>query len=83
MREKATRMPPSTGIAPPLKPGARAARHNGNALSGGELDDAGNLLRVLGKHDRIGRAGANPAVVLVEHQVFRAVENVIAADNGP
>ena len=61
------------------KSGAGAARHHGNVLGGGQPHDLGNLFGVLRKDNSAGRALADARVILVQHEVFGAVQDGIAS----
>ena len=67
-------MPPSRGMAPPLKPVPAPRPTMGTPCSRGDLDDGGNVVGVAREHHQLGAGLVDAAVVFVERQVFGAVE---------
>ena len=55
MRDSTSSTPSSTGSAPPLQPGAGAARDPGDLLARARLDDRLDLLGAVGQHRGGGR----------------------------
>ena len=55
--------------------GTGATAHDREFIFGGDLDDANNVLGALGEDDAIGAAFLDAAVILIQHQVLRAMKD--------
>ena len=62
------------------KAGAGAATEDGSVMSGGELDDLGDLGGRAREDDRVGAALFDRAVVFVEDEVFGAVKDGVGSE---
>jgi hypothetical protein len=75
--------PPSAGRQPPESPVAGAARHEGDLLPLGQLDQGGDVLGALREDDEVGqRAEKGEPVGLVGQQFLGVGEHRPLAEEG-
>ena len=83
-RVSATRIPSSTGSAPPDRPDPAAARDPRHLVLVARADDVGDLLRRRGQDDRAGaHVVLQQPVGLVGLELVRVVDDVRVADDLP
>ncbi len=81
MRASETTTPPANGVAPPERPGARAARHERHAIAVAGAEDRLHLLRRARKNDELrDRAMPGQPVALVRPELLQLRDDVVAAE---
>ena len=72
---------PLSGDGSSAQASTRAARDDGQAVSGGDLHALGDLLGGVGKDDEGREVAVDGAVVLEDYEVFGPVYDVVVADD--
>ena len=82
MRAKAIRMPPSRGMAPPESPVPAPRPTNGTWNSRAILTMRRDIRGGAGEDHQVGAVLIDAAIVLVESEVFGAVEEAARTEQG-